>query len=408
MMGNRRPKRFFADDLKIILTIMVFAIGGTAFSSAVLADETTDAGEIQRLLTLGEELYAKYRYTNPQGEERNAVDVFQRVLRLDPNHEIAGKRLQQIEQYYLRKFAASTVESEKKLMAERALMANPKNEQMLQYLGIGAAVEEPAAVTEMATETEVPATPEQSVSVEEQQRQIRYQSYSESIVKALEEAIDFYRLRNAKDQTPVNQSIALLEQILKTEPNNYDALWLASRSILWLGDHSPEDKQVEIFMRGMDYGKKATEVNPNGIEGRYWYGSNMGKYGTARGIFKSLEYITPIVQEMEAILKLDPKHYKAITVLGILYRKAPPWPVSVGDIDKSEQFLRRSIANFPHSLHSHLELGITYNKLKKWDAAKAEFQKVIDMPFEDFWRPENEQYKEEAREILMMIRQKGY
>jgi len=157
----------------------------------------------------------------------------------------------------------------------------------------------------------------------------------------------------------------------------------------------------------MDYAKKAIDVYPNGIEGRYWYGSNMGKYGNARGIFKSLQYIDPIVKEMETILRLDPRHAKATTVLGLVYRKAPPWPVSVGDLDKSLEFLKRAIAFNDESLHAQLNLGITYKKLREWAIAKQQFNKVLNMPFEKKYVAEGKEYKAEAKEILMMMRQRG-
>lgn len=384
----------------IAIMIAVSLLG----NSIIVAQDTT--AETDRLIKKGEDLYKNKKYTSPAGDEGNAVAVFQKVLKIDPKNSIAIDKLAQIERFYVDKMNTATKSGDKvkaKQYAEKVLMINPAHPDALKASGAPpVAAPTPVPMAEKPT-----PTPEPSVSVEEKQRLERYKVYSESTVKKLEEATAAWMQRLPDNSEPIKRSMSLFEAILKSEPSNYDALWQLARAIIWYGDHSPEEQKVEIFSKGMDMAKKAIEANPNGIEGHYWLGSNMGKYGEARGIFKSLEYITPILQEMETILKIDPNHYKAITVLGILYRKAPPWPVSVGDFDKSEEFLRRAVQLNPASLHSHLELGITFNKLKKWDLAKVEFQKVIDLPFEELWGPENKEYKAEAKEILMDLKRRG-
>lgn len=371
-----------------------------------LADET----EVEKLILKGEAHFKAWEYTSPA--DANAFKVFTEVLKLDPDNKIALQRLQDMENYYLRKAGENKEAGDvnkAKYFYKKVLIVNKSNEEARKALKMEVIDASPPQKEEYGTEKQSEPTPEPTpeLSASESLEMQRYENYPASIVALLNEGSEFQKKRNSEDQTPILAAIDKYKEVLAVDPQNYDALWRMSWAFLWLGDHSSEEKKIDIFTQGMDFGKKAIEVNPNGLDGHYWYGSNMGKYGEARGIFKSLQFIDPIIQEMETNLKIDPNHYKSITVLGIIYRKAPPWPVSVGDMDKSLEFLQRAISINDKSLHAHLNLGITYNKLKEWQKAKECFQKVIDMPMEPDWIPENLEYKEEAREILMMMRNRG-
>lgn len=369
--------------------------------------------DLDALLTKGDELFSKMNYTTPTGKSNNALSIYKQVLELDSDNDIALKRIGIMEAYYIKKASQAEAESDsvkREEYCKKILLVNPHNKMARDTLGLKSA---PTANSESTAAT----GEEQKKFTEDKQarpffladrlRLERYKTYPGNILQIFEEADEFYFQRNSEDQTPANNALKKYENILSLEPDNYDALWQASRILLWIGDHSPEEEQVEIYQKGMDYGKKAIDLYPEGIEAHYWYGSNIARYGSARGIFKSLQYISPLVEVMEKLIKLDPQHHKAYMVLGIIYQQAPPWPVSVGDLDKSEEYLKRAISIYPHSLHSQLELGITYNKMKKWDLAKIQFKKVIDMPFEEEYTPENKEYKEEAKEILMMMKRRG-
>lgn len=402
--SNRLPKIFQRVKKVLLLFLVAFLVSGFYIQ---MSSATTNQKEIDRLLKLGDSHFRNWRYTSPVGDEQNALSVYNKVLKLDPENSIAKKQIKKMEAYYLRKVKQmknNGNESKLKYYYKKVLLINPENKSAIEALGLKP---EPKATETPILPTPVPIP---KLSKAEQLQKQRYSNYSDEILNKLKEANAAYASRTADDksQVSIRKAIRIFKEVLKIDPNNYDALWQIARSILWLGDHVSEDKKIEIFTSGMKFAKKAISINHNGIEAHYWHGSNMGKYGAARGIFKSLQYIDPIIKEMQTVLKLDPQHHKATTVLGIIYRKAPPWPVSVGDIQKSVEYLRRSISQNPKSLYAHLEMGITYNKLKKWTEAKREFQWVIKAPYEKEYKPENIAYKEEAREILMMIKRRGY
>lgn len=69
------------------------------------------------------------------------------------------------------------------------------------------------------------------------------------------------------------------------DPGHYDAAWKASRAYC---DHCSISKQEgrkgwEAVCRkygalGMKYGEKAASINPNRVEGHFWYGCSVGSY----------------------------------------------------------------------------------------------------------------------------------
>ncbi|MFC1853087.1 tetratricopeptide repeat protein [candidate division CSSED10-310 bacterium] len=379
----------------------------------VISQNMDQEQEIQRLLALGQDHFKNWRYTNPQGSGKNALDVFQQVLKLDQDNKTAQDRINQMEAYYVRKVKqaqADGLDDKAKAYYQKILLINPGNTMARDALGLV-----PQPEPEKSIEAEQPAepdalkpTPFQTSEIAEELRLERFKSYPPDLVTLLTQAMDLYRQRSSSDHTPIVKAIQNCKEVLKTNPKNYDALWIISRAYRWYGDHSPDEKKSEIFETGMEYAKKATEIIPNGIEGHYFYAVIIGNYAESRGIFNSLLYIDDIVRELEITLKLDPKHYDALTIMGVVYRDVPPWPVSIGDIDKAEQHLKKALALNPLNLFPQLELGVTYNKMKKWAQAKAEFKKLLDMPNERGYEVEGEEFKAEAREILLMMKRRGY
>jgi Tfp pilus assembly protein PilF len=54
--------------------------------------------------------------------------------------------------------------------------------------------------------------------------------------------------------------------------------------------------------------------------------------------------------------------------------------VPKGSFEESEKNLKKAAEMKPEYVNHHLELGITYESLKKYDLAAQEFQKAIDLP----------------------------
>jgi len=101
---------------------------------------------------------------------------------------------------------------------------------------------------------------------------------------------------------------------------------------------------------------------------------------------------------------VDPEYYKAFLLLGILYVKAPPWPLSIGNSQKGVETLKHAVQLNPQCLRCYLDLARTHLKRKETKKARDAAQALLDAGIEPGYDVETPEYREQAEEILSVIR----
>jgi tetratricopeptide (TPR) repeat protein len=100
-------------------------------------------------------------------------------------------------------------------------------------------------------------------------------------------------------------------------------------------------------------------------------------------------------------LELNPKQPTALDAFGVLYHELPGF--AGGDLDKSEQYFKRSIESAPNYTLPRLDLAKVYIRQKRWLAARAQLDAILattnarqpgDTELDD---------KPEARQLLKQI-----
>lgn len=223
-----------------------------------------------------------------------------------------------------------------------------------------------------------------------------------SVSSLLEEAQTAYNGR--ADSAKAQAAISTWEAVLKIDPVNFEALWKLARAHRWLGDHSPEDQKLEIYTKGKDYGERAVKANLNEVQGHYWYAACLGKFAETKGVFKSLMLVKPIRDEMETILNLDPGHAGAHYILGVLYRKAPGRPLSIGNKKKALHHAKKARELDPISLRYAVGLGEAYLALGDKEEAQQTLEDALKMPPNPEYVPESLEDKEAAQKLLADIK----
>lgn len=69
-------------------------------------------------------------------------------------------------------------------------------------------------------------------------------------------------LIESKDVDSIEHAIALLEEHLDKQADDGEALWLASKAYLYLGDRT-EEGRLAVFEKGKEYADRAVEVVPD-------------------------------------------------------------------------------------------------------------------------------------------------
>ena len=213
------------------------------------------------------------------------------------------------------------------------------------------------------------------------------------------------RLANAGD---VEGSIKVLEDYLKTNPEDPEALWRLARALYehgeMLAQTVPDKQRLPIYARVKSLSQKAKALDPESGFGYLWEGVAMGRIATASGIVSQLStaddieklWLTALSKKttyrMESGISSFPGDVH--NALGQFYRLCPDWKAmewisgTRGDIDKSVKYFRLMVADDPNRLEGIKELGVALlcKGYKQNDTgAKAEgrmwLKKAYELPY---------------------------
>ncbi len=221
---------------------------------------------------------------------------------------------------------------------------------------------------------------------------------------ALQQCDSLYSQRAADSNKP-REAAACYEQLFAKRPDADVAVRLG-KTYYWIGAHAAQDTRLELFQKGIDWSNKAIQLDPKNPGGYFWLGVNNGKYGETRGIIKSLFLIGPIKDAMNQVIALDPdyEYGGAHRVLGRMYFKLPRF--AGGGIDKSIDYLKKSLAFAPNISTTRLFLAECYLSQKDYKKAQHELNAILSTPPIPGLEPEFAADKEEARRLLNEVNKK--
>jgi len=149
-------------------------------------------------------------------------------------------------------------------------------------------------------------------------------AYSEAMTDYLTLADQAYEMR--LDLHKAKEALTLYEKAVVQSSESAEPLWKASRTAWWIGDHAEKRRDKKnIFEKGVDFAKKAVELDPKSPEARFWLAGNYGSFGEAKGILKSLFLVGPIREELHKLNAIDPnfKGGAGFRILGVVDYKVP-------------------------------------------------------------------------------------
>jgi tetratricopeptide (TPR) repeat protein len=180
-----------------------------------------------------------------------------------------------------------------------------------------------------------------------------------------------YAQRGGTDAIP-KQILELAEKAFAATPK-YDIAWRAARAAFWICDRT-ESKEVKKMYgkQAWDWGQKAIELNPNGVEGHFFACCGVGEYSKGVGIGKAVK--DGLAKKFETYgnraIALNPAYDDAgpLRAMGLYYQKLPFF---LRNADKAEDYFRRAIAAAPCMIRTYYYLADLYREDKKWDKARA-------------------------------------
>lgn len=205
------------------------------------------------------------------------------------------------------------------------------------------------------------------------------------------------------DRANLTKEIELLNGVLQSQPNHYQALCHLAKAHWYLGDRAQGKARLTQFAKGKEYAELAVKANDNGVEGHYWLASLIGCVGQEKGILNSLFMVSPMKKELDRCLALDGKYADAHDVMAQLLWKVPGFPLSIGDKKKAMEEARLGTVYDPSQIDHWLHYGQIAIDNKKYDIARTALQKALDMPDDPEDPPVSQEHKENARKALKSI-----
>ncbi|QTA38866.1 hypothetical protein JYK00_01070 [Thermosipho ferrireducens] len=215
---------------------------------------------------------------------------------------------------------------------------------------------------------------------------------------------EFFKARSQQNVQLMEKVISEIESQISSKKDSYLLTILAEAYMeygLWGVDDS---KKEETFQKALDIAKEAIELDKSNGRAYYVAGATIGRLAQYKGIVQSLFMLGDFDDYIEKAIKLlNDNFYKglALIAMGMRYRDVP-WPLN--SYKKSEKYLKQALEILPNYPNIHLELGILYNKWKKYDLAKIELETVLNSPPHPAFVAKHEEAKAEAEKILKELK----
>jgi len=202
--------------------------------------------------------------------------------------------------------------------------------------------------------------------------------------------------------------IVAVDRGLEKDPRAIELLWRGARACAWLTEEF-EDKarRASYAQKGVDYAKRAVEVDPGRVEAHYYLGINLGLSATTKTV-GAYSMVPKVVNAGKSAMQLDERfdHAGPARLVGTVYAKAPPWPASIGDIDEGLKYLARAVELAPEYPQNRLFYADALTVDNRYNEAEVEYRRVVDAQVPPEWAHRAERWKRDAALGLKKLAEK--
>ncbi|HEX3856163.1 MAG TPA: tetratricopeptide repeat protein [Verrucomicrobiae bacterium] len=182
-----------------------------------------------------------------------------------------------------------------------------------------------------------------------------------------------------EEQTKISAAFARKEferaQIqFQSDKNNPTNAWQFARAAFNFAEFSTNDTQrAALASLGIAACRSLVAREPKLAAGHYYLAMNLGQLARTEYL-GALALVKEMEPEFMTAGKLDPllDHAGPERNLGLLYRDAPGWPVSLGNPSKAQSLLKEAVKFAPDFPENYLHLIESYLKWNEPDDAKKE------------------------------------
>ena len=214
-------------------------------------------------------------------------------------------------------------------------------------------------------------------------------------------------------------ALRYFEAALAAEPDNYEATWRASETLLDIGKQTPDSVKSptrdSLYARAEVLGRRAVELRPDGADGHYVLAAAIGRASLTKSKKERVRRASEIRGAALRAIELDPAHHKAYHVMG-------RWNAEIMRLSGLERFfaknflggkifnaaswdsavvyMEKSVAASPETIYHHLDLAEILAERERFSEARLHLDQVASLPIFDVMDPE---YKEQGAALASRI-----
>ena len=182
-----------------------------------------------------------------------------------------------------------------------------------------------------------------------------------------------------QDTAKLEQARDVLTAAVQQDPQPA-ALTLLARTWFLIGElrARTDDERLDASERGRDAGRRAVAAAPQSADAHLWYAINLGRWAQAKGVFRAALDLSTVKEEVDLVLRLDPRSVEGHTLAGSLAAELPG--LLGGSPVRAEQQFRRALEIDPHRAGVRVELARLYIATKRYADARRELRLAIEEP----------------------------
>jgi tetratricopeptide (TPR) repeat protein len=165
----------------------------------------------------------------------------------------------------------------------------------------------------------------------------------------------------------------------QSDAKNPTNAWQFARAAFDFAEFSTNDtERAALANQGIAACRPLVAREPKLAAGHYYLAMNLGQLARTEYL-GALALVKEMEPEFQKAGELDPQldHAGPKRNLGLLYRDAPGWPVSIGNPSKAQSLLKQAVKLAPDFPENHLHLIESYLKWNETDDAKRDLR-VLD------------------------------
>jgi len=163
-------------------------------------------------------------------------------------------------------------------------------------------------------------------------------------------------------------------------PGKLTNCWQFSRVCFDWADFATNDTQrADVARLGCDAARQLIMLSSNFAAGHYYLAMNDGQLAEAvEPSLQAFHLVNELEREFKVTATLDPHfdHAGPARNLGLLYRDAPVWPLSVGSKRKARDYLEQAVSLDPVYPGNLLNLAETHMQWHEFDKARTDLQSL--------------------------------